>query len=197
MTVFFIRHGRSTANEKNLYCGQTDVDLSENGVKEILSFREQGIYPSAENALFYSSMLRRTSETMKLIYGDVKYEALSDLNEVNFGDFEMKSHNELLNYPGYSEWINGKFTDFLVPNGESRHEFLTRIENAMKKIIGDMKKEGKETAFVFAHGGVIGTFMEAYYQEHENQYFWLPENGRGFEVEIDEKTLTVKKYKKI
>ena len=33
--VFLIRHGKTEANEKHLYCGSTDIPLSEAGVEEL------------------------------------------------------------------------------------------------------------------------------------------------------------------
>ena len=35
MTVYLIRHGKTEANEKRLYCGRTDLPLSEQGREEV------------------------------------------------------------------------------------------------------------------------------------------------------------------
>ena len=35
MSIYLIRHGRTEANEKWLYCGSTDLSLSEKGRKEL------------------------------------------------------------------------------------------------------------------------------------------------------------------
>ena len=35
MTVYLIRHGKTEANEKRLYCGSTDLPLSEKGREEL------------------------------------------------------------------------------------------------------------------------------------------------------------------
>lgn len=36
MKLILIRHGKTEANEKHLYCGSTDVSLSESGIKELI-----------------------------------------------------------------------------------------------------------------------------------------------------------------
>ena len=42
--IYLIRHGKTYCNEKQLYCGKTDIDLSESGRKELES-RDINIYP--------------------------------------------------------------------------------------------------------------------------------------------------------
>ena len=38
MIIYLIRHGRTEANEKWLYCGSTDLSLSEKGREELAGF---------------------------------------------------------------------------------------------------------------------------------------------------------------
>ena len=35
MSIYLIRHGKTEANEKRLYCGSTDLPLSEKGRAEL------------------------------------------------------------------------------------------------------------------------------------------------------------------
>ena len=35
LVLYLIRHGKTEANEKHLYCGKSDVHLSENGIREL------------------------------------------------------------------------------------------------------------------------------------------------------------------
>ena len=37
MTIYLIRHGKTSANEKHLYCGSTDLPLSNAGKEELRS----------------------------------------------------------------------------------------------------------------------------------------------------------------
>ena len=62
--IHIIRHGRTDANERRLYCGSTDISLSEDGTREILALKGKGIYPEAE--LYISSGMKRSVETSDL-----------------------------------------------------------------------------------------------------------------------------------
>ena len=62
-TLVVIRHGESEWNKKNLFCGWTDVDLTENGFREA---KEAGKLLKAEGFTFdkcYTSVLKRAIHT--------------------------------------------------------------------------------------------------------------------------------------
>ena len=65
-TLYLIRHGKTEANLQHRYCGSTDLPLSEIGRRE-LSELHYGI----EDVRFVISGMRRTEETLKLLFGDV------------------------------------------------------------------------------------------------------------------------------
>ena len=62
-TLVVIRHGESEWNQKNLFCGWTDVDLTENGFDEARRagalLKEQGYHFD----LCYTSVLKRAIHT--------------------------------------------------------------------------------------------------------------------------------------
>ena len=62
---------------------------------------ERGIYPDGSNADFYTTGLRRTEQTMEIIYGKREHEILPQLKEMNFGDYEMKSFYRWIPDPGH------------------------------------------------------------------------------------------------
>ena len=37
LQIYLIRHGKTYCNEKHLYCGKSDIDLSENGKNELIN----------------------------------------------------------------------------------------------------------------------------------------------------------------
>ena len=60
-TLVVIRHGESEWNKKNLFCGWTDVDLTENGFREA---KEAGETFKSRRLYFdrcYTSVLRELS----------------------------------------------------------------------------------------------------------------------------------------
>ena len=183
MTITLIRHGKTSANEKKLYCGHTDLDLSETGINELLSLKETVNYPPAD--VYAATGLKRTVSTLNILFGARKYTTVPELMEYNFGDYEMKTHGELQNEPGYIEWISDEAVR--CPNGESRKEFLTRIETGFAKLKAISERErGRlgEAARVtcVCHGGVVASLMEALFPGKRGFYEWQPGFGRGYAV---------------
>ena len=60
MTIYLIRHGKTEANEKHLYCGSTDLPLSETGKEELCKLKYD-----IKNVRFLTSGMSRTNETSR------------------------------------------------------------------------------------------------------------------------------------
>lgn len=103
--ICLIRHGITEGNKKKLYYGHSDIDLAEEGITELKELVSSGLYPDGEGADFYTTDLKRTQQTLKLIYGEREFQMIPDLKEINFGDFEMKSYGELKEIEEYRQWL--------------------------------------------------------------------------------------------
>ena len=168
-----------------MYCGQTDVSLSQQGMQELLALKNSIVYPTAD--VYITSGLKRTAETLQVLYDKDPDIVISEFKELNFGDFEMKSYEELKNRPEYQQWIGGAH-DFACPNGESKAEFNGRVRIGLEKLCGIKA----DSAVVICHGGVIVHIMERMFPKQRNFYEWQPENGRGYSLEIKaEKTILI------
>ena len=178
MTIHLIRHGRTEANLKKLYCGHTDIPLTAYGVEELNRLREAGIYPRSD--MFVTSGLRRASQTLEIIYKTPEYCIIKALMEYNFGFFEMKSYEELRGNPDYISWINGG----PCPGGESRDGFRERVLTGWEQLV-EKAKDGLSTSAV-CHGGVIVTIMEELFPGGRDFYEWQPGYGRGYAIWIRE-----------
>ena len=147
MTIYLIRHGRTEANDNWLYCGSTDLPLSEKGREELSQ-----IHYDIKNVRFLTSGRSRTNETLKILFGDVAYEEDSRFREVDFGVFEMRSYYEIQEDPDYQAWLEGDNEANVPPNGESGLQMKQRVLEAFSEI--------KEDTVVICHGGVIAAIME-------------------------------------
>ena len=171
MTIYLIRHGKNEANEKHLYCGSTDLPLSEAGRTELLN-----IHYDIPNVRFLTSGMKRTNETLQILFGDVPYEADPRFREIDFGIFEMHSYEQLKDDPRYQEWISGDNNINIPPEGESGQQMRARVLEAFSEI--------REDTCIITHGGVIAVIMEHLFPEEEkNRYQWQPENGDGWRIE--------------
>ena len=170
MSIYLIRHGKTRANEQHLYCGSTDLTLSAAGREELLSMRYD-ITP----ARFVTSGMKRTEETLRILFGTVPYSVDSRFREVDFGDFEMKSYEMLKDNPAYQAWLTGDNESNIPPGGESGVQMTQRVLEALREL-----PDG--TALV-THGGVIAAIMASLFpQEGKHRYQWQPLNGRGYEI---------------
>lgn len=197
--ICLIRHGITEGNKKKLYYGHSDIGLAEEGIAEIKRLAAEGLYPDGEGADFYTTDLRRTQQTMKLIYGEREFSLLTALKEINFGDFEMKSYGELKEVAEYREWIKNPGDDQSPPNGESLREFHDRIgagfeelkkRHALKEL--SMRHSGREAlSIVVCHGGSISAVMEKLFPgEKDNFYQWIPDPGHGYMLTMEDGKVT-------
>jgi len=179
MNIHLIRHGKTMANEQNLYCGANDLPLSEAGVADLMRLRELDIYPKpAESCLYFTSGLLRAEQTLNLIYGSVHRIVLPQFAEYNFGSFEMKSHEELKDHEEYQAWISDETGHIACPSGDSKFSFLSRVLEGYKLLMQNV--QSGSDAIVVCHGGVIVCFMEHLFHQTRQLYEWLPEPGRGY-----------------
>ena len=173
-----IRHGRTEANKNWLYCGSTDLPLMEEGREELIAMRKTGIYPAAEGLRRCTSGMKRTEETLDILFGPGESLALSAFREMDFGAFEMRSYEAMKEDPDYLAWITGDNRVNVCPGGESGEQMEERVLTAWRDL-----EQGPDSLLV-THGGPIAAIMaELFPEEGKNRYEWQPKNGRGFLLE--------------
>lgn len=194
--IHFIRHGITEGIVSKWYYGSADLPLIEEGYEALRHFKDEGIYPSLGDADCYTSGMLRANQTLKAIYGDVPFKVIPLLREINFGNWECKTFEELQSEPEYEEWINNKEGSFHYPGGgDSVQTFYERIRAGLKELCGyhrlkelSHRHSGLDAvSVVVCHGGTIAAAMEHWFPgERENFWQWIPATGRGFTVEFKE-----------
>ncbi|MBO4937573.1 MAG: histidine phosphatase family protein [Oscillospiraceae bacterium] len=170
MTIYLIRHGKTEANERHLYCGSSDLPLSDAGREELHQF-----HYDIKNVRFLTSGMERTNETLRVLFGDVPFDIDPRFQEVDFGIFEMHSYEELKDTPAYQAWLTGDNDANVPPNGESGVQMRQRVLAAFSEI--------REDACIITHGGCIAAIMEHLFpDENKNRYEWQPKNGSGYVI---------------
>lgn len=173
--LYLIRHGRTQANEKRLYCGSTDLPLSEAGIESLKKIK----YRVPQDCIFVTSGMRRTEQTLRYLFGEVPFKADERFREVDFGVFEMKSYEQLKDRDDYQKWLLGDNEKNIPPGGESGFWMRQRVLEGLK----ELQKEPKDVVLV-THGGVIAAMMsELFWQEGKNRYQWQPQPGHGYIIE--------------
>lgn len=124
-------------------------------------------------------------ESAELLFPGKKIQAVSELRECDFGEFENKNYQELSGNLHYQEWIDSNgMAPF--PGGESREEFCARTLQGFDRIVEECFLSGIQRAALVVHGGTIMNIMEAYAQPSKSFYEWHVENGGFYAVSIDE-----------
>ena len=170
MSLYLIRHGKTEANEKRLYCGRTDLPLSAAGAEELHRLAYE-----IPDARFLTSGMRRTDETLSILFGEVPYDTDPRFREMDFGSFEMHSYQQLKDTPAYQRWLTGDNEANRAPGGESGVQMKQRVLAAFSEI--------REDTVLIAHGGVIAAIMAHLFPEEEkSRYGWQPDFGCGYLV---------------
>lgn len=173
-----IRHGGTWSNQEHRYLGKTEEPLSEQGIKELLLYKERGEYPEVD-ALFTSPM-KRCVQTAGILYPTLAPVCIEEWTEIDFGAFEGKNYRELQGDARYQRWIdsNGALP---FPEGESREAFMQRCEAGVEKMIRQIRQtkgEMPKAVGMVVHGGTIMSLLSRYLG---GDYFsYQAENGKGY-----------------
>lgn len=179
--IYLIRHGRTEANDKGIYIGKTDYSLSESGKKELIEKLDEFEYPGVERV--YSSPAKRCLETADILFEGRETIAVHDLRELDFGEFEGMSVEELINREDYKEWLKGGF-EKSAPGGESIADMVARVYSALDKIVLNMMSEDFESAAIVTHSGIISNILSCFGLPKYKPTEITCNPGEGFEIMV-------------
>lgn len=128
MKLWLARHGETQANAAGLYSGHAPTPLTERGEAQALRLGQQLQAVAFDRVL--CSELERTQRTADLLLGEraIPREIIPDLNEMFFGDWEMRHHRDLQHEDAenYAAWC-ADWQHAAPTNGESFQSFSRRI----------------------------------------------------------------------
>ena len=158
MIFYCIRHGQSTYNAEGRIQGQSDIPLSELGVRQGQA-AARALTGLPMDAL-YSSPLRRAMQTAEAISAILDLPVRTDdrLQEIHAGIFQDKRRCDVERiYPEETaRWIS-EDPDYVIPGGESRRQLLTRGTAAFF----DIARSGHRHVVVVAHGRLLVVTLKA------------------------------------
>jgi len=195
--LYLLRHGK-VAGEAALY-GHTDVEVFRQTNQEIVdAFIEQNI---PVNCL-YSSPLKRCASLAQSISEQVscKVELLSGLKEMNFGQYDGISFDDL--YQDKEVWSQlERFWQNPVQHPLPQAELLTgfsyRVNGAWQSIIEKVNvSDANENVLVVCHGGVIRMILAHLLNVDFRNPLWYTQlaiaNGSVTSIEINQKNTRIK-----
>lgn len=130
MKFFFVRHGESVWNAKNLCQGQKDIELSQKGLSEAKAFAEK----SAHLPIGYicTSPLKRALKTAQIIrkyHPRAGFSVIQEFSERNWGHLEGISSEAMYEIEKLEEGNPDFKTDSSI---ESRQDLQSRIKQGLE-----------------------------------------------------------------
>lgn len=159
--VYFTRHGQTIWNVENKICGATDIELTENGIRQAKELGERIATEGIKiDEILYSPLIRaaETARYISEITGIPRREEIR-LKEQNFGRFESTPRDGEEFLAAKSSFINH------FDGGESMLEVAKRIYN----LLDELKKDEKIYLLV-AHNG-IARIVNSYFYDMSNEEF--------------------------
>ncbi|CNH73760.1 alpha-ribazole-5'-phosphate phosphatase [Yersinia thracica] len=158
MRLFLVRHGQTEANLRGVFCGLTDVPLTPLGVEQAGNVADW--LAEVEFAHAVSSQLLRARHTADTVLAGHSLNVIIDgqLNEMNFGEWEMRHHHDLQREDpdAWAAWV----ADWQQANpteGESFSQFSARIESVVQSLLSTKNNENNQ--LVVAHQGVLSLML--------------------------------------
>lgn len=148
--LFLIRHAPADSSG---YVGWSDPALGERGLSEAKLVGER--MSGEEVGAVYSSDLRRARETAEEVARalGVSVRVREEFRELHFGEWEGRSHEELVERDGerYGAWLSDP-ESVSPPGGETFARLDERVRRGFERALDETKGEN---VAVVAHGGPL------------------------------------------
>ncbi|AZU61806.1 histidine phosphatase family protein [Neobacillus mesonae] len=167
VVIALFRHGLTEANKRKCYLGWTDSALCPEST---------WIEPLTAYDGYFSSDLERCLTTAKLLFPNGTPVQMREFREMNFGDWEGKTYEELKEKTLYQQWLSDPLR-YSPPHGESFERFSERVDAGWTKLFNEVLSKNHQRCAVVTHGGVIRYLLTAYGPEMKDFWSWqVPHN---------------------
>ena len=157
MRLWLVRHGETEANVAGLYSGHAPTPLTEKGIAQAQTLNNLLRNVPFDNV--FCSELERARHTARLVLHDrdVPQRLFPELNEIFFGDWEMRHHRDLSreDAASYAAWCTD-WQNAVPTNGEGFQAFSQRVERFIAQL-ADYKDN--KNLLVVSHQGVLSLMI--------------------------------------
>ena len=179
MEIILLRHGRTAGNAEKRYNGRTDEPLSPEGAEHARLTGTDGAVLSV-----IVTPLKRTQETARIKFPNAAQTIVAGLREMDFGDFEGKTADDMRGDPEYVKWLESNCT-LRCPGGERMDEFADRVCLTFEEILRAASDSGEERLVIVAHGGSIMSVLSRFGPPDRQYYEWYADNCGGYRLRLD------------
>ncbi|MFA5904920.1 MAG: alpha-ribazole phosphatase [Desulfobacula sp.] len=152
--IFLLRHGQISGSTEKRFIGRTDIPLDDTGLLQARYWRT--VFSEFPLDAVYSSYLQRCDHTARQIAGKRPVITADALNEINMGQWDGKTFEEIkARYP--EEFIKrGESLSFYRPPGG---ESFQDLSNRVLAFFNDILVKKKERTLIVTHAGVIRVIL--------------------------------------
>ncbi|MDO5088535.1 MAG: histidine phosphatase family protein [Leptotrichiaceae bacterium] len=176
--IIFIRHGETDMNRLELYFGHLNPELNSTGRNQLKKTKKMLKYFEKNIDIVFSSDLKRCVESMEIlkINDKIKKTLLKDFREINFGIFEGKTYEQIVEeFPEEVEKMNRDWKIYKFKGGESLKEVMERAVAKLEELV---KKYKNRTLIIVTHAGIIKTVVSYYLYGNIDGYWKIKiDNG--------------------
>ena len=174
MKIYFVRHGETDMNVRNMFYGWYDADINAKGVMQAEELREAFRHIPID--AIYSSDLTRAVHTAEIIAAGRPVKQMPQLRELYYGKWENRTWEEMTEEDRtiLKQWRTD-WAGLTMPEGESFREFYHRVTEGLEQIIRENK--GK-SVLVVSHNGALSA-MHCHLTGAGEKGFWNFNSKQG------------------
>ena len=176
--VELIRHGMTRLGEERRYQGRLDPPLSEGGRADLLE-------NVREVRHLYVSPAVRAKQTAEILFPGAQMTVVPGLAEIDFGDFEGRTADEMQNDAAYRAWVDSG-CETRCPGGEIKEEFTERAASAFESVMKEAAVRGEEEIVIVAHGGTMMAILSRFGRPERPYFSWGRPCGCGYRLKVRE-----------
>ncbi|MCR5769054.1 MAG: histidine phosphatase family protein [Lachnospiraceae bacterium] len=187
MKIYFARHGQTDWNLLGKVQGTTDIPLNETGIAQAHRLCEKIKEENIDIEKIYTSSQIRAVQTAQIVDERyrVGYEIVKGLEEMNLGDFEGHTWNEInALFPKELQYWNEDRRYHTSPNGESYQMVIERVFTALDHIIGQHDTASDKSILIVSHGAIIATLIAMQQDPPFSDYRIAVENATPVEFSM-------------
>ncbi|MCE8002688.1 histidine phosphatase family protein [Billgrantia ethanolica] len=188
LELVVVRHGVTQWNRERRYQGQRDIPLLLPEALPGLDRLREALAEQTFDAVHCSDLTRCRQTLAHVAEGRERawpthFDAR--LRELDFGDYEGRTYDELKSQPFYRAWIDSEGQQ-PPPGGESTADLGRRLDAWFDDVLSACAPHGQRRVLVVTHGGVIRELRRRF----EGIGFWqgdvVQAEGRRFTFSMNE-----------
>ena len=179
VVIALFRHGLTEENKRKAYLGWKDSPLCKDS---------KNMSTNSRYDLYFSSDLPRCVETANILFPTNSLKLVPPLREMNFGQWEGKTYEDLKELPLYQRWLSDP-TTYCPPEGESFSDFTQRVQSGWEEITREILYGNIERCAIITHGGIIRYLLSEFAPMKNDFWSWQAPHEQGYELIFEREAL--------